>query len=410
DYPVWYQGPGLVNLTAAYEILIKSNNTNNIPDVVTAFPKQLPIKPLNNLFQDQKIGLNLSIISSSLVTGTTSIEGIPTEFFTFNKVQEFNQSSRLSIFFNPPVNADIKNYIGNLTINFSNGEKIKVKLEFTVKNPVLTILFDETKNGFVNEIKPSGYSTNYNYLQDPWGDQAFLLGAFREFYNLMALNNISVTPFQSGIYNNLTYLAEFDLLLFAHSFTKLTNPFTDWWNDPMYGNNFILTEETLSFSTQEMTILSNYIRSGKGSILMLGSDPRFVNSTAINKFFDFFDTGMSLISPNIVKESVNVTVSTQEIFNDVSEIDYFGSMFSFQNNSLANSHYEGKFATIDYGEDQGKIIITGSSYFAENYMLNSISSSNTNNNARFILNMIQWLCLPSNKCSGEFTLSPPQTT
>ena len=97
--------------------------------------------------------------------------------------------------FHPTANTLPGNYTGYLLLNFTLGPVVNVSISFTVKIPIIKVLFDETKNGFINDKKPQ---QSYLPLDDAWGYSTFLLGQYREFYNGLAENNISVTPFYSG--------------------------------------------------------------------------------------------------------------------------------------------------------------------------------------------------------------------
>ncbi len=394
SYPIWYQGAGLVNFTAAYQLLMgKPRDSNNVPIIATAFPTKLPVIPLNTLFIDQNVPFNLTVISAQYDQATISLQGIPTDTMSFNSLQYFNGSERLSLLFHPRADTTPGHYIGNLSIEFALGPKITVSIEFTVKIPFIKVLFDETKNGFINDKKPH---QSYLPLDDPWGFSTFLLGQYREFYNLMAVNNISVTPFYSGTYTNLTYLQNFDVIMFAYPNSKVTNTFTDWYNDPLYGGLFNLTEPTLLFSQTELSTLNTYVKEYSKGILILTSDQRFTNTTAFNSLLDSFNLGYHLSNGTIYDNEPMTITNSNNIFSSVSNLDYYGTSFVTTNtNPKTVSLENGKFLTLnDLSRNlpnRGRIIVTGSAYFAENYMLNPSSNTNYQNDCKFVLNMINWL-------------------
>ncbi|MHA2364917.1 MAG: hypothetical protein ACXAC7_13255, partial [Candidatus Hodarchaeales archaeon] len=252
---------------------------------------------------------------------------------------------------------------------------IKLPLLFEINEADIHILFDETKNGLVNQ-KGGG-------LDDPWGEQAFLLGQYREFYKLLADNSMAVTPFQNGSYTNINYLSKFDVIIFPYPFTKISGTFTDWWNDERYP--LPLDEPTLLMSEEEQTTLSRYLGEiGKG-ILVLTS-PQYMNNwpilngTAMNSWLQQFD--IALKENSLVDTTVSTT--NHPIFNGVNSINYFGTSFELLGNGT--SLLDGKIILQSF-ESGGQLVLSGSAYFAENSML---MSSNSASNGQLILNLINW--------------------
>ncbi len=385
DDPIWYQGAGLVNFTAAYNLLMAKPTLQNIPIIASVFPKELPISPLNNLFVNQTVPFNVTVMSSQYDQATISLHGIPNDTMSFNTVQYFNASQRLSIWFHPRADTIPGEYNGYLLIDFALGPKINITIKFTVKIPRIKVLFDESKNGFVN-YKPD---------RTPWGDSEFLLGQYREFYNLLATNNISLTPFESGHYTNITYLKEFDVIMFPNPNTKVTNPFTDWYNDPIFGNTFKLTEPTLLFTKEELTTLNTYVKDyGKG-ILILASFPEQINRTAFDSFLKALNVGYTL-GANKIQQAPYTISSNNRLFTSVKSLDYFGSDFIPDlTNSNTTALEENKILLLNNltfsSSNKGRVLVSGSSYFAENYRLDGRSNGNYPNDANFVLNMFSWL-------------------
>lgn len=420
NYPNWYQGAGMVNFTAAFNLLMSEKKSpNNVPIIATAFPTKLPVIPLNTLFINQTVPFNLTVITSLYNSATISLHGIPADTMSFNKVQYFNASDRLSLLFHPTANTKPGLYKGYLLLDFTLGPVVNVSIEFTVKIPAIKVLFDETKNGFINDKKPhAAYQISTvtdPALQDPWGFSTFLLGQYREFYNVMALNNISITPFFTGQYTNLTYLQNFDEIIFSYPNSKITNPFTDWYNDPLFGNLFKLTEPTLLFSSAELVTLNTYVKQDSKGILFMTSDQRFTNTTAFDSLLNSFNLGYKL-TPNAIYDNEPLLINTTNtIFNSVSSIDYYGTSFSSLNtNNNTVALQNNKFLLLNNLSqnmpDRGRIIVSGSAYFAENYMLNPESNANTANDCKFLLNMLSWLKgstpLTSEICSYSPTYYP----
>lgn len=399
SYPVWYQGAGMVNFTAAYQLLMGKPLTNKVPTIATAFPKKLPVSPLDTIFIDQTTPFNLTVVTGQYDSATISLHGIPNDTMSFNKFQYFNASERLSLWFHPTTNTLPGVYKGFLLLNFTLGPIVNVSIEFTVKIPFIKVLFDETKNGFINDKKPgASYTCVINgkdlCLADPWGFSTFLLGQYRNFYALLASNNISVTPF-FGKYTNLSYLQNFDEIIFAYPNSMVTNPFTDWYNDPLYGGLFNLTEPTLLFNQNELTTLNNYVKEYSKGILILTSDQRFTNTTAFNSLLDSFNIGYHLSNGVTIDSEPFAVTAQNNIFSSVTSVDYYGTNFvSTGTNPNTLSLENNKFLLLNGLSrtlpNRGRIIVSGSAYFAENYMLNSNNNNNLND-CKFVINLLYWL-------------------
>ena len=402
NYPVWYQGAGMVNFTAAYQLLMGQSVNNKIPVIATAFPKQLPVAPLNMIFIDQTTPFNLTVVTGQYDSATISLHGIPNDTMSFNTFQYFNASERLTLSFHPTENTLPGSYKGYLLLDFSLGPQINVSIEFTVKIPLIKVLFDQSRNGFINDKATiwaqsinSELSSSPSYLPDPWRYSTSLLGQYRDFYSILASNNISVTPF-FGTYTNLSYLQNFDVIMFMYPNSKVTNPFTDWYNDPTYGGYFNLTEPTLLFTPTELSILNLYVKEYSKSILILTSDQQFTNVTAFNSFLDSFNIGYHLSNGvTIDSEPLNIT-SNNYIFSSVSSLDYYGTTFNSTGSNSNTISLEGnKFLLLNDLSNtlpnRGRIIVGGSAYFTENYLLDSGANSNYLNDCKFVLNLFSWL-------------------
>ena len=84
-----------------------------------------------------------------------------------------------------------------------------------------------------------------------------------------------------------------------------------------------------------------------------------------------------------------------QIFNNVTKLDYYGTNFTSLNTTPnVESLENGKFLELDgysnSSQPKGRIVVSGSGYFAENYMLSS-SNSNYINDCKFVLNLLTWL-------------------
>lgn len=395
NYPIWYQGAGMVNFTAAYQLLMSKpvNSITYVPTIATAFPKKLPIFPLDTMFTGQSVPFNLTVVSSNYDLAQITLHGIPANIMSFNSQQYFNNSERLSILFHPTLNTSPGIYTGYLLLSFTSGQTTNVTIQFTVKKPLIKVLFDETKNGFVNFKKPGSSPT---YLDDPWGFSTFLLGQYRDFYHLLALNNISVTPFFKGSYTNLTYLKQFDTIIFTYPNSKVTNPFTDWYNQPFFNGLFTLTEPTLVFSQNELNTINAYIHDFSKSIWILTSDQIDTNATAFNSLLSTLGMGYKLSNPSVTLDNEPLSVnSSNEIFSNISSLDYYGTNFtSLNTDPNVESLENGRILVLDgyakYNKTRGRIIVSGSGYFAENFMLDP-SNHNYINDSKFVLNTLSWL-------------------
>lgn len=378
DYPPWFQGTGLVNFTAAYELLMNSPTTDNIPQLSASNPKGLPVSPLDQMFQGQTLDLNLTVVTSGEMLGEITVEGGVTDLLTVPDAETFNDTSYLPIIFHPSTNTPVGDYTGNLTVTFQAGNPLRIPIELSVATPTKHVLFDETKNGVVNRYGGG--------LDDPWGEQGFLYGNFREFYSLMADKNISITSFRSGDYTNLSYLTRFDCLVFAYPMTQMSNLFTDWFDDPSYFHMPTKWEvnRELLFDSLESSTIASYLSDYGGGVLVLSTLQPYLNTSAMNSWLSPYS--IKLVEGASSDETLEVD-SNHPLFDGVGTIRYYGTRLDKTSSDNTEVLLDGRFVVRNFPSG-GKLVVAGSGLFAENRIIGTVD------NAQLVLNLVNWTATP----------------
>ena len=392
SYPWWMEGAGLINASKALQYILSSSRTNGtLPDLLTAYPSHLPFTPINTLFQGQQLGFNVTLVSSGSSSIVVSLENFSSTFFSISTQLIINNTGFLPVWFHIPLNACDGSYNGTIIITTNrNALKVYINIHFELRTPKGSILFDETHNGFYNQVV--NLADNINNIQDPWGKSTFLLGSYFSFFLQMTANDISVSTFRSGSLNNLSYLQQFDTLMLVYPETKLTDPFSDWWNNPMYFPDSNLSNNVISFTSQELQTISDFVYKLNHNVLIFTAYPNMENITALNPLLNLFNVSYS---NTLIKQTINSIDFPSPFNTDVSSIDFIGSSL-IANTSTFRGDLFGKFtnttSAFAYWKSNtgGKVFISGSGYFIDNFGLSTLITYNAKNNSNFMMNIMNF--------------------
>ncbi|MFW9928560.1 MAG: hypothetical protein ACFFD1_04135, partial [Candidatus Thorarchaeota archaeon] len=385
-------GTGLINVTAAFNYLINVQRTKSIPDILLPVPKRLPFYPITTLFQGQTLSYNVTLVSSGTFQATETINNDTYGFIHITNISSFTDTTLLPVTISIPLNAVLQKYLINIMIGTNrNGLTVDIPIMFEVKKPKLQILFDEAHNGLVNQVK--NINDDMNNVQDPWGKSSFLIGEFLYFFNIMIENNISVTPFQNGFLNNLSYLNKFDTVILPYPVTKLTDIFTDWWNDTTYFPQSTLTRSVLSFTSDELMTLKNYVIESHKNLIILTSYPQMHDIPELNKLLGLFNLTY-VNETHEQKLDLSSEPYQNELAKNIHSIDYIGGSLTSSHDGfqgylwgkLQNSNNYG--LAFWHNPKGGNLFVSGSGFFMENLGLSSINTDESANNELLLLNII----------------------
>jgi hypothetical protein len=372
NFPVWRQGAGFINVSAALNLINSSSKVNNSPDLVHLHPRSLPIDPYKVLFPGSTVEFNLTVITS--IAKEIMIK-VPESIFQNIKLRTssyfLNNSMLIPITFtiprtHPPevINSSIMLENKNLTI------------QFEIRDPVGHILFEE---GF-NRIVKHGFTTN---VAEILGDTSNTIGMYSSFTQYLAYKkNFSITPHISG---NLTldYLRNYNAVILSNPYSLSSDIYMDWVENP--GSTFLTIPKA---STQA---LYDYVDEG-GSLLVISTDGDYCNITDMNEFLSYFGlevqgTGTQGIVQSMISDSH----------------DWTGNIpfFPFRGNYLSSSGPQTSIIAYDKGnptiasysgETGGKVILFGSDLIFDNVGFSSHAyNGNSTHNKYLAYNAIAWL-------------------
>jgi hypothetical protein len=375
------QGTGLINASAAFNLLLTSTKTNStLPDIITAFPNKLPYFPITTLFTGQRMSFNVTLIASGTFEGIISYSGIPFSFYDIPAQVTMKDTTLLPVSISIPEDALTGNYSGKLIIATNrNAYSIEIDVSFEVRIPKAKILIDFTHSGIINQVLR--VIDSLGSLADPW-TSSFLWGPYQKFLYCLTENNISVTTSMNQELENITFLNSFDIVLISNPATKLNGTFTDWWNDFQYFPESALTNNVHPFTVNELTTLTNYVDTSGGHLQIFTSYPSMTEINELNNLLNVFNLSYQndVVKQKMILENISNFLSIDDI-----TIDYIGGTLSSINPEI----FEGVFFenpkntnhTFAYwnSPSNGSVFVSGSSYMLEFGLSDQLTVNNLEN-------------------------------
>jgi hypothetical protein len=194
-------------------------------------------------------------------------------------------------------------------------------------------------------------------------------GQFKNLYLQLVENDISVTPIQDRTLLTSEYLSNFDAVFVLDPCAWDLNE-TDYENPSLFST---------TFTTEEISAYEEYFHAGGGIFVSaLSNDSLDVSS--LNEFLQW--TGASIGAASIPATGSYVSISNIQahpITVGVSSFDYNGG------NVLTNVSYTNLASITGHtvlaayqGAGGGRLVITGTNYFIDNWGIRGLYSSDDN--------------------------------
>ncbi|MFW9870168.1 MAG: S8 family serine peptidase [Candidatus Thorarchaeota archaeon] len=356
EYPSYVVGTGLLNVQNSLNLIIENSEEGELPAVSLAFPSTLPLD-YERIFLGDTYVFYIRLFTSGYTTFDVSVDSATPEIFDIPSTLEVNQT------FLFPLTIEIPSTglsVVSATIQFSSSEfgDTELQMSFDVANPIARVAFD---------ISHSTWSIDSYY------------GQFREFYKDLAANDISVTEIRNSSATTPSFLQEFDSVVILDPCVydlNETNPY-----DPTY--------YSLPFSNNEKQAYQDYFDSG-GGIFLVGLSSETTNVTQVNDFLSW--SGFSLTNLEVPSGSSPELVDNLDshiITSGVSGFHYLGATIQIPTDGHRLARYGG-MPILGYkeGGGGGKIVVTGSNYFVDNYAF--LGEYGAGDDALIALRIVAW--------------------
>ncbi|MHA1964930.1 MAG: S8 family peptidase [Candidatus Thorarchaeota archaeon] len=357
-YPSYVVGTGKLNAQNAITLLDTTSQEGELPALSLAFPATLPID-YEKLFYDDTYEFNVKLLTSGSTSFTVTITGDSPGIFNIPSNIDVNQSLLIPLTVDMPSSGPS---VLNNTIQFSSVEfgETSLDVSFELSSAIARVAFD---------ISHSSWSIDSYF------------GQFREFYKELTANDISVAEIRNSTATTLAVLQQFDSVV-------ILDPCVYDYNETI---PTAATTYSLPFSGAEKQAYEDYYDAGGGIFLAtLGSS--FSNITQVNDFLSF--TGFELTGVEVPDGSNPAFIDDLEahiITSGVSGFHYLGATLNIpvDGDPLARYHPSAPVMGYKEGSGGGRIVVTGTNFFIDNYAL--VGEYGDGDNALIALRIVLWI-------------------
>ena len=357
EYPSYVVGTGKLNVQSSVTLLDASSQEGELPALSLAFPATLPID-YETLFYNDTYEFNVRLLTSGSTTFTVTITGDSPGIFNIPSTIEVNQSILIPLTVDMPSSGPS---VLNNTIHFTSVEfgETTLDVSFELSSAIARIAFD---------ISHSSWSIDsYD-------------GQFREFYKELTANDISVTEIRNSTATTLAVLQQFDSVV-------ILDPCVYDYNETI---PTAATPYSLPFSEAEKQAYEDYYDAG-GGIFLATLGASFTNITQVNEFLNF--TGFELTMTEVPSGGDPVLIDDLDahiITSGVSGFHYLGASLNIplDGDRLARFHPAAPVMGSMEGVGGGRIVVTGTNFFIDNYAL--LGEYGVGDNALIALRIVLW--------------------
>jgi len=355
-YPEYIVGAGMLNTQNSINVIASNAAEGELPEIAYAHPITLPIG-YEKLFYGDTYRFDLQLFTSDYTTFDVLVDAANTTMYEIADEVAINQTGFVPLKINVPASGPSQ---FDATITFASGfSEAQLDISFTASLSVARIAFD------------------FSYT--PWSIDSHY-GQFRDYYQILVENDISVTEIQSESEITLEYLQEFDGVVLLDPFTWDLNE-----TDPLNLNIF-----SLSYTAAAKQAYEDYYLNG-GGIFIAALSNDSLDIQQLNEFIDwsgfslgFFEIG-SGSAPTLI-----TTLTTHVITDGVGSFDYLGANVILPVGAVELARYFGRSVlAYDEAPGGGRIVVTGTNYFIDNWGMNGEYESSYN--WKLALQITQWI-------------------
>ncbi len=344
-YAPYVVGAGSLDVSAAIHLLSQFNVTGTIPHIAYAHPERLPLD-FERLFLGDKYYFNVQLFSSQYTTFEVEIESTTPEVFELPATYSINQTGLLRMNISVPTSGQ-GTYAANITFE-GDSSATSLFVEFEADEPVARIAFD---------ISHTTWSIDTTY------------GQFKELYEKLVANDISVTEIRDSSQTSLATLLEYDGVF-------LLDPCA-WDLNESTPDQF--EQFSLPFSQQEKEAYQQYYEQGGGMFVAALSNSS-LDIASLNDFLNW--TGIQFNYTRVPFDSSPALVDdlfAHPITSGISDFDFVGAPMKIPEDAVALATLRGKIVlSCLEKEGRGRIVVSGSNFFIDNWGMRGQYNSNAN--------------------------------
>ena len=362
SYPSYVVGAGKLNVQNSIALLDAASGKDELPALSLVFPGTLPID-YEKLFYNQTYNFNLRLLTSGSTTFTVSITGDSPGIFDLPSTIDVNQSLLVPLKVAIPSSGPsvLENFIGFSSPDFGD---TSLNITFALSDAQARVAFD---------ISHTTWSIDSTY------------GQFREFYKLLTENEISVTEIRNSSATTLSVLQQFDSVI-------ILDPCVVDYNETIPSDATIYS---LPFSDAEKQAYEQYYDAGGGIFLATLGDS-YTNITEVNDFLSFSGFGLNPVEvPSGSNPALVQVINSHIITASVTGFHYSGATVHVPGDGTWLGRFSPPSADVlgcKEGPGGGRIVVTGTNFFIDNYGLSGqYEQYGTGNDALLALRIVLWI-------------------
>lgn len=344
DEPAYVVGAGEADLEQSKYLLDNENIEDGLPRITYVDAESLPLD-FETLFQGDNYTFEVEISTSTYSVFQISTNAIPDGVIEISGPVVVNQTARVPIVIHVPLSS---NEIHGSIIFTEQHSSDSLEIDISPRVADARIAFDITHT--------------------PWSIDT-VYGQFKQLYMYLSENDISVTEIRDRSYLTSEYLSNFDAVFMLDPCARDVNE-TDYTDPELF---------SIPFTQQEIEAYEEYFLNG-GGIFVTALSNATLDIASLNQFLDW--TGASL-GYNLVPSTGNVAyvtdIDAHAITAGVGSFDYLGTSVITNSSYTRLARYTGHTVLSCYeGESGGRIVITGTNFFIDNWGMTGNYFSNDN--------------------------------
>jgi hypothetical protein len=357
EHPEYIVGAGKLNLETSKSLMSSTLVQGGLPAISYAFPGTLPLD-FERLFYGDNYTFNIRLFTAGYTTFGIDVTANAIGVFNMPGQVTINQTGYVPLNIYVP-DSGLSSY--QATIEFSSDDfgSMILDVQFGASAAAARVAFDISFTTW-------------------WMDTTY--GQFRDFYQVLTQNDISVTEIRDESQTTLSYLQLFDAVVLLDPFVWDDNE-----TDPLNPVPF-----SMPFAQDTKQAYQDYYDSG-GGLFVTGLSNASLDVAKLNDFIDW--TGYAL-SFTLVSDGNNPAEVTQvfahTITSGVGSFDYLGAAVIEPIGATTLGRYGGNdLLSVSEDAGGGRLVVTGTNYFMDNWGINGEYGSTSND--RLCLRIVQWL-------------------
>ena len=356
-HPEYIVGAGELNLDASKALMLSTTVQGSLPAISYAFPRTLPLD-FERLFYGDNYTFNIKLLTAGYTTFTTDVTANAVGVFDIPGHVSINQTGYVPLNIYVP-DSGLSSY--QATIEFSSGDfgSTTLDVQFGASAAAARVAFDISFTTW-------------------WMDTTY--GQFRDFYQVLTQNNISVAEIRDESQTTLSYLQSFDAVVLLDPFVWDENE-----TDPIHTVVF-----SMPFAQDTKQAYQDYYDSG-GGLFVTGLSNASLDVAKLNDFIDWTGYSLSFARVSNGDNPVEATqVFAHIITSGVGSFDYLGAAVIEPAGATTLGRYGGSdLLSVLEDAGGGRLVVTGTNYFIDNWGINGDYGSTSND--RLSLRIVQWL-------------------